>query len=132
MNIKEIYNNNKEKFVNLFGSTIFSDIISLTLVFLSGLMLLGMILVLLFRIRSGDFLIPLVYNSTFGVTALGAWYKLYLYPLAYFGIMVVNVLIAWAYFDKERLISYLVLLVSVLAGLLFLIIEYNLTVLIKG
>lgn len=132
MNIKEIYNNNKEKFVNLFGSTIFSDIISLTLVFLSGLMLLGMILVLLFRIRSGDFLIPLVYNSTFGVTALGAWYKLYLYPLSYFGIMVVNVLIAWAYFDKERLISYLVLLVNVLAGLLFLIIEYNLTVLIKG
>lgn len=132
MKIIELYKNNKDKFLDLFGSDFFSDIISLALLLVSSLILLTMFLVLIFRIKSGDYLIPLVYNSTFGVTALGFWYKLYLYPISYAGFLILNTLIAWAYFDRERLISYLVLLVTALSGLFFLIIEYNLTVLIKG
>lgn len=132
MKIKEYYENNKAKYFELFDKTFFSDIVSIGLIFVAMLILLTLFLVLIFRVKSGEYLIPLVYNSTYGVTALGAWYKIYLYPIAYLGFSLVNFLIAWAYFEKERLITYLVLFVNVLSGILFVIVEYNLTVLLKG
>lgn len=132
MKIKEFYLNNKDKYLELFGKTFFSDVISISLIFITFLLVLTMFLILAFRVKSGDYLIPLVYNSTYGVTALGAWYKIYLYPLAFLGFSLINFMIAWAYFEKERLITYLVLFVNILAGFLFVVLEYNLTVLLKG
>jgi hypothetical protein len=95
-------------------------------------MALALFLIIAFQIKPTGYLIPLVYNSTYGVTALGAWFKIYSYPIAYIGFLLLNFLIAWAYFEKERLITYMVLFVNILIGFLLFSIEFNLTTLIRG
>lgn len=130
--IKELYTNIKERLIALFGKTIFHDVLSLALSAMGLLILLTLVLIIAFRVKATSYLVPLVYNSTFGVTALGSWFKIYFYPLTYASFLILNFLVAWAYFEKERLISYLMLFVSLLTGILLVFIEYNLTSLIKG
>jgi hypothetical protein len=132
MSIKEIYQTNKQKLVDLFGKSIFHDLISISFGFVSLLIALTLFLVFFFRLKTGDFLFPLVYNSTYGVTALGKWYMVYMYPLSFLLLTLVNILIAWAYFEKERLISYLVLFVNIVIGIWLVIIEFNLTALMRS
>jgi hypothetical protein len=132
MSLKENYKKIKIKLYELFGRIYFQDVISLVLMGIILLIFLALLLTLVFRLRGTDNLVPLFYNSTYGVTSSVMWYKLYFLPLAFFLIMVINILIAWAFFEKERLITYLLLLVTIISGLLLLISEYNLTVLIRG
>lgn len=130
--LKLNYQKLKESLFEIFGNTIFHDVFALVTASICLIILLALALIIMFQVKPADYLIPLVYNSTYGVTALGSWVKVYYYPLAYAGFLLLNILIAWAFFEKERLISYLILFVSVLAGIYFVIIEYNLTILIRG
>jgi hypothetical protein len=132
MSIKENYQEVKEKLIELFGKDFFQDVISLVLMLISLIIFLALTLILVFRLQNTDSLVPLFYNSTYGVVTSVTWYKLYFLPAAYFLILAVNILIAWAFFDKERLITYLTLFVTVIAGLLLIIEEVNITSLIRG
>lgn len=132
MKVKKICQNVKNKLVQLFGRMFFHDLPSIILIVLALLILLFLFLILFFRLRSTDYLVPLSYNSIYGVTASVVWYKLYFLPASYLIILILNILIAWAFFEKERLITYLILFISVLLGVLMIIMEYNLTVLIRG
>lgn len=132
MSIKENYQEAKEKLIELFGKDFFQDVISLVLMLISVIIFLALTLILVFRLQNTDSLVPLFYNSTYGVVTSVTWYKLYFLPAAYFLILAVNILIAWAFFDKERLITYLTLFVTVIAGLLLIIEEVNITSLIRG
>jgi hypothetical protein len=132
MTIKETIQKNKETLVSQFGKDFFQDVSSLGLMAFSILVVLAIVLLLVFTVKPTTNLIPLVYNSTFGVTDLGTWYKIYFYPIAYFGFALLNFGIAWAFFDKKRLITYLVLFVHDLIGIILFIEVYYLTILIRG
>ena len=132
MSVKKTYQNLKDKFIEQFGRFFFHDVFSLTLIIGLALILLLLFLVLVFRVKGSDALVPLYYNSIYGVTSSVMWYKLYFIPFSYFVIVVLNLLIAWAFFEKERLITYLILFVSIIMGLILLIMEFNLTVLVRG
>ncbi|MDD5692910.1 MAG: hypothetical protein WC437_03785 [Patescibacteria group bacterium] len=130
--IKTIYQNSTERFVKLFGRMFFHDVISLVMMTVSAIMLLMLFMMLLFRVSSGNVMVPLNYNSIYGVTSSVAWYKLYFLPLSYLFLSIVNIFISWAFFEKERLITYLVLFVNLIIGLTLIIMEFNLTSLVKG
>jgi len=87
---------------------------------------------IIFRVNSGDSMVPITYNSIYGVTSSVAWYKLYFLPVSYLVILGMNILISWAFFEKERLITYMILFVSIILGIIMTIVEYNLTTLIRG
>ena len=132
MSIKKTYQNIRERFVEQFGRLFFHDVLSLTLVIGSGLILLFLSLIFVFRVKGTDSLVPLYYNSIYGVTTSVMWYKLYFIPFSYFIIVLLNLFTAWAFFEKERLATYLILFVNILLGLILLVMEFNLTVLIRG
>lgn len=63
--------------------------------------------------------IPLVlrYNVYFGVSLLGDWWQVYVFPLAGIFLYLVHVLLAHHYYSlRERIASYLVLLASFFMG----------------
>ena len=71
--------------------------------------------VLVFFIRSVDFPIILHYNVYFGVDIIGDWWQAYFLPLIALSVMAVNVLLAhFFYKNEERVISYLLLLASLI------------------
>ncbi len=132
MNIKKTYNQLRNKFVQLFGRMFFHDVPSIILIALCLILLFGLFLIVIFRVQSGDSMVPITYNSIYGVTSSVIWYKLYFLPLAYLVMLGLNILIAWAFFEKERLITYMVLFISAILGVILTIVEYNLTILIRG
>jgi len=132
MDLKTTYQNIKNRFVQLFGRMFFQDVPSITLMAFCLIFLLILFFILVFRLNSNDSLVPLYYNSIYGVTTSVTWYKLYFLPIAYLSFLCLNILIAWAFFEKERLITYLMLFVSIIIGLILTIMEFNLTSLIRG
>lgn len=132
MSIKKSYLQLKEKFVQLFGRMFFHDLPSIVLIVVSLILLLSLFLLIIFRVNSGDSMVPISYNSIYGVTSSVIWYKLYFLPVAYTVILGLNILISWAFFEKERLITYMVLFVNIILGIILTIVEYNLTILIRG
>ena len=129
MKITEIYNKYKEKYIQMFGRTFYHDVLMLGMISAFALIVIGILLVLIFRVRAGGGDIPLSYNVIYGVTSLGSWLNLYFYLLAYVVLGLLNLFAGWAFFEKERLISYLLGFVNIIIGILFVIAIFNLTAL---
>lgn len=73
--------------------------------------------------------IPLIlrYNVYFGVSLLGDWWQVYVFPLAAVFLYIVHFLLARHYYNlRERIASYLVLLASFFMGSGFLLIAISL------
>lgn len=130
MSIKTIYQKYKEKYVGLFGNSFFHDVVMITMLTIYVLLLASILLILIFRVQAGTGVIPLSYNVIYGVTSLGPWIYLYFYLAGYAFLGFLNLFVAWAFFEKERLISYLMGLTNIAIGILFVIIIYNLTALV--
>lgn len=130
MNIREIYQKYREKYIGLFGRSFYHDMVMITMFTIYLLLLATMLLLLIFRVKAGTGVIPLSYNVIYGVTALGSWFNLYLYFIGYIFLGLLNLFVAWAFFEKERLISYLLGLTNNVIGILFVIVIYNLTALV--
>ncbi len=72
--------------------------------------------VLLFFIRPVDFPIILHYNVYFGVDMIGDWWQAYFLPLITLIITLINTVLAYFFYkNKERIISYILLLASLLS-----------------
>lgn len=127
MKIRETYEKYRDKFVLLFGKSFFHEVVMITMITLYLLIVASILLLLIFRVRSSAGVIPLSYNVIYGATSLGSWVNLYLYFIGYIFLGGLNLVVAWAYFEKERLISYLMGLTNIVIGVLFFIILFNLT-----
>lgn len=130
MNIRNIYEKYRDKYIKLFGKTFYHDVVMIVMFTIFALILATILLILIFRVQSGAGVVPLSYNVIYGVTSLGSWVNLYLYLIGYAVLGLLNLFIAWAFFEKERLISYLTGLTNIVIGLLFIIVIYNLTALV--
>jgi len=130
MKISEIYNKYREKYIQMFGHSFYHDVVMLSFISAFVLILIGILLTLIFRVNPSTGDIPLSYNVIYGVTSLGSWINLYFYLLAYFFMGLLNLFVGWAFFEKERLISYLLGFVNIIVGILFIIAIVNLTALV--
>jgi len=131
MKPQEIIEKYKEKYTRLFGRSFYHDVVMITMFTIFLLILATILLILIFRVKTSTGVIPLSYNVIYGVTSLGSWFNLYLYLIAYTVLGLLNLFISWAFFEKERLISYLMGLVNIVVGILFIIIIFNLTALVS-
>lgn len=130
MKLREIYEKYRDKYIKLFGKSFYHDVVMITMFTIYLLILASILLILIFRVKAGTGVIPLSYNVIYGVTSLGSWLNLYLYLAGYAFLGLLNLFVAWAFFEKERLISYLMGLTNIVVGILFVIIIFNLTALV--
>ncbi len=121
-------NNVRERLVSRFGKTFFNDVISMVMLLLIFIFFLVLIFILVFGLNQDVGLVTLSYNSIYKAIISVTWYKLYFLPISYLGIGVINALVSWAFFDRERLISYLLLFSTVIMGVFMIISEHNLIV----
>lgn len=129
--LTQIYNKYRDQLLDLFGPSYFHDPISLVLLGVSGLALLFLLLLLIFRLSGNLSQVPVVYDVIYGVTSTGSWFSLYGYFFAAVAFGLLNSFLAWILFEKERLLSYLLGLVSLVMYLIFFIYLYNLTMLVR-
>jgi len=130
MKIKEIYAKYKDKYIRLFGRSFFHDILMISMLTIYLLILATILLLLIFRVTAAIGVIPLSYNVIYGVTSLGSWINLYFYLIGFAVLGLLNLFVAWAFFEKERLISYLMGFTNIVIGILFIIIIFNLTAMV--
>jgi len=60
--------------------------------------------------------IPLHYNLYFGIDLLGKWYAIFVLPLFGLLVIIINNLIAYLLFNRERLLSYFLLVTQTLVN----------------
>jgi|GEM_PF-1090846 len=130
MKIQALYDKYRDKYIHLFGRSFYGDIVMITMITIYVLIVVTILLILIFRVKAESGVIPLSYNVIYGVTSLGGWLNMYLYLIGYTVLGALNLLGAWAFFEKERLISYLMGLTNIVVGALFIIIIFNLTALV--
>jgi len=122
----ELITKTREKATNVFGSSFYHDPITLVMFTIFSLLTVALLLLLIFKVQPSSTQFPLTYNVVYGVTYTATWYGLYSYLLALVGFGAINYLVAWAYFDKERLLSYLLGSVNILLAALTILYVYNL------
>ena len=112
-----------------FGKNFYHDPIMLTLIVLAALEALSVVLIIFFTIQNISGLVPIAYNSIYGVISLGSFWELYAFGFGISLMLAINLLISWAFFDKERLISYLLGFCNLILGSLGIIVISNLVIL---
>lgn len=70
---------------------------------------------LVWQIRPQDEFIFLHYNVLFGVDRIGPWWHVFSVPLLGTVLLVANALVGWYFFEKEKLVSYLLLATTIIA-----------------
>ncbi|MEI6267078.1 MAG: hypothetical protein WCP14_04285 [bacterium] len=128
--INNILNKYFDKLTEKFGLGFYHDPIMLTLISIFTILVIALIFMIVFRVQLGVVETPLLYNVVSNVTFFGPWYYLYYYLLAIVLVGLLNLLIAWSLFDKERLLSYLLGISNVILTIVMILFVYNLTALI--
>ena len=94
-----------------------NTLVRFSLVAIGILQILGLSL-LFFFVRSGQSVVIMHYNVYFGVDLIGEWGQIFLIPSISILFVAINTLLAqWFYRYKERIVSYALLLASVLVSL---------------
>ena len=128
--INKLYKKYLDMLLEKFGRGFFHDPIMLTLIGIFAVLLIGLLFMIIFRIQLGDVETPLLYNVIYGVTSIGPWFYLYYYLLAVTTIGLLNLLIGWSLFEKERLLAYLLGISNIVLTIVMILFIYNLTALL--
>jgi hypothetical protein len=83
------------------------------------------------RFIPGDYYIPLKYNSFLGVTKIGKWYEVYRLPLILATCFGINTFLADKIYQKDRMITYILLGTNIFIGVTAIIAIYNFGVLFQ-
>lgn len=67
---------------------------------------------LLLQIRPSDEQVFLHYNILFGVDLIGNWWKVYYVPIAGLLIILVNLVIGWLLFQKDKFVAQLLVFIA--------------------
>lgn len=73
------------------------------------LLALAIIVLLLVKVRPRDFLVPFGYSTSGSFDILGPWYQTYLYGVFALGVTAGNFGLALAAYEKSRLVSFLLI-----------------------
>lgn len=77
---------------------------------------------LAWNIRPQEAAIFLHYNVLFGVDLIGPWHRIFLVPLAGLSILIVNALIGWFLFSKDKFVSHVLNGVALLSQIFLVIV----------
>ena len=72
---------------------------------------------LAWQIRPQEEFLFLHYNVLFGVDRIGPWWHVFTVPLLGLSILLVNAVVGWYFFEKEKLVSYILNLTTILIHL---------------
>lgn len=70
---------------------------------------------LLWQIRPQEQLLFLHYNVLFGVDRIGPWWRVFELPLIGLLVLLVNALIGWYFFEKDKTVGYILNVVTIVA-----------------
>lgn len=115
-----------------FENPLFSDKLSLGLIFSNLGLNLVLWLVLALGVRPTSNLIPIHFTITEGVIKLGPWYQIYIFSGLGLFIFLINLGVAALVYSKERIVSLISLLSSIFVQVLILIYEILLILIILG
>lgn len=79
-----------------------------------------------------DYSVPLHYTILGGVDVLGEWYRLLTLPLTALIILIVNALLGFFAYKRERLLSYFFVGIGLLAQVLVLVVSIAFLKLVRG
>jgi len=83
-------------------------------------------LILLIRVRSRDFVVPLQYSTLQGFDALGVWYRVFGFGAFSLVVTLGNIALGAYSYEKSRLASFLLVVSSLMINLFTLIIVLTL------
>lgn len=90
--------------------------------FISGFVIvLGLFLVLFFHFRGATEYIILHYNIYFGIDSLAGWQSILLLPLLGLVILILNLILSFYFYLRQRLLSYFLAFAALLFCLLLLL-----------
>jgi len=95
------------------------------------LLLVGVVLIFL-RIQPSDKMLILHYTIPFGIDLVGPWYRLYEIPFAGFVFALLNFILAYIFYTKQRNVAIIIVIATVLLEVtllvgLYLIVTQNAT-----
>lgn len=72
---------------------------------------------IIFQIKNTGEQIFLHYNILFGVDRIGDWWQIFSLPLLAFSLFLVNAFIAWFFYSRDKIISYFLLISSLIINI---------------
>lgn len=99
------------------------DSISVAVLVVSALLNVVTLILLLAKVHQVDYPVPVHYLSLVGFDQVGQWYQTYRLAAFGFAITIVNGLLAAQSFQRNRLVSFFLLLGTAAASLLILVIS---------
>ena len=86
-----------------------------------GIILLAVIIIILKLAPHGDGLVPLHYDIFFGIDKIGLWYQALLFPSLAFMLLLVNFVIGYYIFTRDKYLSYYLSLMALILSMVSLI-----------
>ncbi len=110
--IKEKINLISQKFKGNLKTDFFYDRIIILILTLALLFNLAIFILFVLKIEPQESLLPTHYNVYIGASKLGQWWKIYQIPFCGLFFIIINSFLAFTLYEKERLISFLLVLTS--------------------
>ena len=107
--IKSLFRRFSEYLKNLPSQEFTRDFTIRTLAIAGAILLTVIWIFSILSFPPADFLVPLRYNSFLGVTALGAWYELYIVPLILLFVYFLNIGLAHTAYVKDKMVAYILM-----------------------
>jgi len=108
-------------FKRFFKAVFWSNKLNLTLVLLSLFFNLTSWILLAVFIKRSEFPVPLHYNIYFGIDLTGPYRNIFNLPSIGLFVVVINFVLGFWFYSKDRIISYILLLVSLVVQIFVLI-----------
>ncbi len=115
----------KETILKGFSDTYFKDNIIRYVLFFSGIVITVVWGLSIFYFKISNYMVPIKYNSFFGVTSLGSWYDLYRLPVFLTLITFLNIFLSKSIYKKEKIISYILTSTNIFLGLIVVVLIVN-------
>src|SRR3990167_5167408 len=119
---KKVIKQQVEKAVGIWQRPLFKDRLFIGFIVLGLLLSLAVVVVLMVKVRSKTFVVPLQYSTLQGFDSLGPWYRVYVYGLFTLLVTIINITLAVLSYSKSRIASFFLVLGMLVINLLTLVV----------
>lgn len=130
--IRDLTNRWKLKLTKLLNREYLSDINVRVMLTITGIIVLVVWLVAIFRFQPSDFMVPTRYNSFLGVTGIGSWYDLYYVPGVMSLCSLINFFLGSVLYSKDKMVSYIFVGANIFLSIIALIVIINFSILVNA
>lgn len=116
---------------NISKRSFFKDLFVLSFLAVSIFFLIIIFLIIFFGVKPSDVLVQARFNSFAGVSGVGLWYKVYNIFIVGLFIYIVNSILSYLIYEKEKLASIFLLVAALISELILTIEAINIVRLIN-